>query len=424
MGWDLSGVTMLVPLLFLLTGLTVTVTIDPYISRRHRHIMLLIILLSFVLIAQNIVEDWLSNGELHSLIRTATAVLGYSIRPVFLILFLYIVQPGKKYLACWALAGLNWAVNMTAFFSHICFWIDPENHFQRGPLSSACLVVSAILLAYLLFESLRDYRSTRRESILLPVLVVLIIAISVFLDSMVIDMAQPITFLTFAIGISCLFYYIWLHLRFVQEHEDDLKARQRMQIMLSQIQPHFLFNTLSAIQYLCEYDPQAAGKMTERFSRYLQGNMSALKEDGEIPFTQEMEHTRIYLEIEQVRYEDALRVVYDIQCTDFKLPTLTLQPVVENAVRHGARERRKTSGTVSVSTREYPDRYEIVVTDDGPGFDPAAPRLPDDGREHIGLSNVRGRLEQISGGSLSIRSAPGEGTAVTISIPKKQGVTE
>ena len=424
MSRDLNSLVVVIPLIFLLTGLTATVTVDPYISRKHRHIMLLIIALSVVLTAQNIVEDRLAYGELHSLMRTSAAVLGYSVRPVFLILFLYILHPGKKYLACWGLAALSSAIHATAFFSHLCFWIDPDNHYHGGPLSQTCLIVSMILLAYLMFESLRDYLSNRKTSFLLPVLVVLMISASIFLDFVAGDLTQPISYLTSAIATSCLFYYIWLHLRFVQEHEDDLKARQRIQIMLSQIQPHFLFNTLSAIQYLCEYDPHAAGKMTERFSRYLQGNMSALKEDGEIPFTQELEHTRIYLEIEQVRYEDALRVVYDIRCTDFKLPTLTLQPIVENAVRHGARERRKSTGTVSVSTCEYSDRYEIVVADDGPGFDPAAPRLPDDGREHIGLSNVRGRLEQISGGSLSIRSAPGEGTAVTISIPKKQGVTE
>ena len=240
------------------------------------------------------------------------------------------------------------------------------------------------------------------------------------MDDLAGKLSQPITFLTFAIVISSVFYYIWLHLRFVREHEDDLKAQQRIQIMLSQIQPHFLYNTLSAIQYLCDHDPKAAGTVTENFSRYLQGNMSALKDDGEIPFKQELEHTQIYLEIEQVRYEDALRVEYDITCTDFSLPTLTLQPIVENAVRHGARG-KKGVGTVTIATREYPDRYEITVADDGPGFDPEAPVLADDGREHIGIANVRERLKQISGGALRIRSEKGKGTVVTIELPKKQG---
>ena len=354
------------------------------------------------------------------MLRTAASVLGYTLRPVFLILFLYIVRPEKKYLGCWALAFLNWAVHMTAFFSHLCFWIGPNNHYQGGPLSNTCLIISLILLAYLFYQSVRDYRTARKQDLLIPVLVVLMILISAFLDKHAGYLEQPITFLTFAIVISSVFYYIWLHLRFVREHENDLKARQRMQIMLSQIQPHFLYNTLSAIQYLCEYDPKAAKETTEKFSRYLQGNMSALKDDGEIPFTQELEHTKIYLDIEKVRFEDALCIVYDIRCTDFMLPTLTLQPIVENAVRHGVRGKRKSVGTVRIGTREYPDRYEITVADDGPGFEPEAPRLSDDGREHIGIANVKNRLEQVSGGSLRIQSEPGKGTLVAIDIPKKQ----
>ena len=113
-----------------------------------------------------------------------------------------------------------------------------------------------------------------------------------------------------------------------------------------------------------------------------------------------------------------LRIEYDITCTDFELPTLTLQPIVENAVRHGARG-KKGAGTVIIATREHPDRYEITVSDDGPGFDPEAPTLADDGREHIGIANVRDRLKQI-GGDLHIRSERGKGALVTIEIPKKQ----
>ena len=103
--WNLNTAALLVPLLFLLTGLTITVVIDPYISRKHRRVMLVIIVLSFTLIIQNIWEDYLSAGELRWFLRTTLAVYGYTLRPVFLILFLYIVQPEKKYPGCWALAS-------------------------------------------------------------------------------------------------------------------------------------------------------------------------------------------------------------------------------------------------------------------------------------------------------------------------------
>ena len=416
--WNMNTLALLVPLLFLLIGLTITVAIDPYISREHRRVMGIIIALSVTLIVQNIWEDYIAAGHPQWFLRTTLAVYGYTIRPVFLILFLYIVRPGKRYLPCWALAILNWAVNMTAFFSHLCFYIDENNHYQGGPLHTVTYVVSAILLGVCLFQSVRNYRTSRKRDLIIPLMVVLTVLVSVFLDGNMGYLEQPITFLTFAIVICSVFYYIWLHLRFVREHEDDLKAQQRIQIMLSQIQPHFLYNTLSAIQYLCNHNPEAAGAMTEKFSRYLLGNMSALKDDGEIPFARELEHTQIYLAIEQSRYEDLLQIEYDITCTDFKLPTLTLQPIVENAVRHGARGKKGT-GTVIIATREHPDRYEITVSDDGPGFDPEAPTLADDGREHIGIANVRDRLKQI-GGDLHIRSERGKGALVTIEIPKKQ----
>ena len=90
---------------------------------------------------------------------------------------------------------------------------------------------------------------------------------------------------------------------------------------------------------------------------------------------------------------------------------------MENAVRYGVRGSSGGRGEVAIATREYPDRYEITVTDTGPGFDPEAPQK-DDGRSHVGVRNVRDRLDKMCGGTLTIQSAPGKGTCVTITIPK------
>lgn len=98
-----------------------------------------------------------------------------------------------------------------------------------------------------------------------------------------------------------------------------------------------------------------------------------------------------------------------------------LQPIVENAVRHGARGTERDVGTVAISTREFPDRYEITVTDDGPGFDPANHKPKNDGRAHIGIQNVRERLRSVCGGELRIESKPGEGTRATLVLPKNRG---
>ena len=237
------------------------------------------------------------------------------------------------------------------------------------------------------------------------------------MDFTVAFIEQPVSYLTMAIAISCVFYYIWLHLQFVREHEDALVTGQRVQQMLSQIKPHFLYNALTLIIDLCDTAPQKAKEATVEFSRYLRGNMESIDRTGPISFEKELEHTKLYLDIEQMRFAGDLQVRYDIACTGFSLPALTVEPLAENAVRHGVREKPDGRGTVVIATRETPDGYEITVMDDGPGFDPD--RLPEDGQMHVGIANVRERLRQIVDGSLEYRSAPGEGTAAIIRIPKQ-----
>ena len=258
---------------------------------------------------------------------------------------------------------------------------------------------------------------TRRET-WLPVLMFELIIGALALDINTYDFDQPVSYFILAAVIDCVINYIWLHLQFVREHERALQAEQRIQIMMTQIQPHFLYNALTVIQSLCRSDPAQAEEATVQFANYLRGNMDALQTNAPIPFARELEHTREYLALEQMRFEDKLNVRYDIPCQSFTLPILTLQPIVENAVRHGVRGNADGRGEVVISTREYADRYEITVTDNGPGFDPEKQKK-DTGKSHVGLQNVRERLAQMCGGSLRVESAPGAGTAVTITLPRE-----
>ena len=189
----------------------------------------------------------------------------------------------------------------------------------------------------------------------------------------------------------------------------------QISIMLSQIQPHFLYNTLNSIYQLCETNPMRARSLVNSFSEYLRNNLSSLEEPGLIPFATEFSHVNTYLDIEKVRFEDTLEVEYDIKCEDFFLPVLTVQPIVENAVKHGTSKKRG-GGTVRISTREDKESYIIEVSDTGCGFDPAKPK--NDGKRHVGIENVRQRLSNMCGGSLSIESTVGKGTLATIIIPK------
>ena len=406
------------PAVVLLTALVFTVHIDPYIQDKHKSTLRIIIALVFSLIVQNYLEYRLAVSEPRVVARTLASIYGYVVRPVILVLFFYIVKPDRKYGWAWLVIGVNTAIHATALFSHVCFWITPSNHFRTGPLHNACLVASAVLLAYLLYITAREFQPAKRLENWIPVLVVLIIAGSVLLDKTIGMENQPVSFLTIAVIISCMFYYIWLHLQFVREHENDLRAQQRIQIMISQIQPHFLYNTLSTIQALCVEDPPRAARVVKRFGAYLRQNIDSLNQANMIPFSKELEHTRIYAEIEMERFPN-IHISYDVEDDGFLVPALTLQPLVENAIRHGVRIRE--DGRVSVVARREDGGRVIVITDNGKGFDPAAAQ---GNPGHIGIQNVRERLQKLCGGTMRIDSAIGEGTTVTIRIPDGTQKTE
>lgn len=408
----------LIPMLTLLILLAFIVRIDRYIRADLKRTMRLIILAAFSLVAQNFLDYRLAEGEVKWLARTLTSIYGYVIRPVILILFLRFIAPEKRFGWAWALAGINAAVNATALFSHVCFWIDEHNHFQGGPLKDTCLFVSVGLLTYWFVMTSRVFAPRKRQETWVPILVLLTIAGAIVLDSNVGLIGQPITYLTISAVIGCVAYYIWLHLQAVREHEEALVTGQRVQLTISQIKPHFLYNSLNAIAALCDKYPEQVKPAILKFARYLRGNMDSLDQQGPIPFVKELDHTKTYLEIEQLRFEDALQVRYDITCTDFRIPALTMEPLVENAVRHGVRGNKGGRGTVSIATLDAGDHVEVIIRDDGPGFDPA--HISDDGKPHVGLTNVRERLAAVCNGRLSIQSRPGEGTTATIILPKEQ----
>lgn len=203
----------------------------------------------------------------------------------------------------------------------------------------------------------------------------------------------------------------------IAEQSRDLLEKQT-QIMMSQIQPHFIYNTLGSISSLCEEDPLKARDVTDRFAMYLRVNMANIKKDRLIPFSDEWEHTKTYLWIEQMRFENYLHVVSDIGCTSFKLPPLSLQPLVENAVKHGITPKPE-GGTITISTYEKPDCYVVRISDDGLGFDLRAPEK--DGKLHAGIENVKNRIEILCGGKLNIESQIGVGTVAELIIPKEGG---
>ena len=145
-------------------------------------------------------------------------------------------------------------------------------------------------------------------------------------------------------------------------------------------------------------------------------NFKAVASDSAILFSEELEHTRAYLAVEQARHNNMLAVDWDTTFTHFRLPPLTLQPIVENAVKHGM-DPDSDPLRISIRTRRTDSGAEVIVEDTGPGFDPS-----DESKTHTTLENIRQRLEMMCGGSMTLRPRDGGGTVVTVTIP--DGATE
>ena len=204
------------------------------------------------------------------------------------------------------------------------------------------------------------------------------------------------------------------------EKERDL-TETRIASMVSQIQPHFLYNTLDSIYGLCTDDPEMAAEAVALFADYLRGNLQSLRQNSPIPIEQELEHVRNYLELEAMCSYDTIHYRIEPQATGFYIPALSVQPLAENAVKHGV-SKRPEGGTVIVRTEETPDCYLITVSDDGVGFDKDTAKA--DGHAHIGIENISDRLKTMCDASLSIESEVGKGTLATISIPRSQDAAQ
>ena len=198
------------------------------------------------------------------------------------------------------------------------------------------------------------------------------------------------------------------------ELENEL-IQSQISVMISQIQPHFLFNALGTIRALCTKDPVEARNALDFFAKYLRANMESLDRKECIPFSKEMEHVKSYLYIEKLRFGDRLNIEYDIQTTDFMIPSMAIQTLAENGVKHGLLAKPE-GGTLSIRTMETANCFEIQVIDDGVGID--SNLKLDDSRTHVGIENTRLRLAGMCNGTLAIGSKLGQGTIVTICIPK------
>lgn len=294
------------------------------------------------------------------------------------------------------------------------YYVTPDNDFIRGSWHPLLVApIAAIMLLNLAGVIRRRKRLPDKYYVaflihLLPMTVAALIHAVIFVPLLVV----------FGLGFSMLSMFGVILCDQIEQYMRQQReiAHQRASIMVLQMRPHFIFNTMMSIYYLCAQDSQKAQQVTLDFTSYLRKNFSAIASENTIPFANELEHTRAYLAVEQVQFEDSLFVEYDTPHIRFRVPPLTLQPIVENAVKHGM-DPDSAPLCICIRTRETDAGHEITVEDNGPGF---AQANMDESEPHIALANIQQRLEIMCGGTLTVMPREGGGTVVKITLPVLQ----
>lgn len=296
-----------------------------------------------------------------------------------------------------------------AQFTTDFYYIAPDNQFQIGkwyPLPIALLI---LIMTLNLAGVIRRRKKVTKKNFYAFLLFLLPL-----ISALIVHIFRPdFLILDICIGISVFSMFIII-LSDYRERQLELQQetiRQKASITVLQMRPHFIYNTMMSIYYLCSQDAEKAKQVTLDFTTYLRKNFTAIARDGTIPFSEELEHTRAYLAVEQASYEDDLIVEYDTPHIRFHIPPLTLQPIVENAVKHGM-DPDLPPLCIAIRTRETKDGSEIIVEDNGPGFEPA-----EDAEPYFALSNIKQRLEMMCHGRMITTPREGGGTVVKVIIP-------
>ena len=353
----------------------------------------------------------------------ATFVGGYLLIGVLTVyLCLRIEEAGGPSYRSWYLVVLAISgVLCLLVFANVFFYIDESNLYHRNDsywVGLACVEVIQALNTALVVVN-RKVLERYTLVCLLFYTIAPIIAAAVQASVYGVNLIVVASVL----GLAVMFLEIYLHAsnELVKRTDELAKsqveaAESRIAVMVSQIQPHFLFNSLDTIYGLVDESPERAKEAIASFSRYLRTNLNSLKHTRPVPLEREMEHVRTYLELERMSDESRLEYELDIQATGFSVPALSVQTLAENAVKHGLGG-REHGGKVIIRVREQATEYTVAVVDNGVGFDVEEIERA----EGIGIANTQERLAAMCDGTIEVTSRAGSGTSAVMHIPKKTG---
>ena len=301
-----------------------------------------------------------------------------------------------------------------SMFNGMLFQVDAHGNLTDGPYYWITWLIDPMILLIEILVVVHYRKNLSRFGTIVMLNFGLVSLLTTGLQSIWYPVPELLA-CTLALLLMFMLFY-WEMAKNLVENERELMQSQ-MSLAISQIQPHLLYNTSSTIAELCRKDSAMAEEVTNRFALYLRGNLEHMGDSFPVEFSKELKHVQTYLWIEKIRFQEELQVVYDIQTEDFIIPALTVQPLVENAVKHGMMGSENVC-TITIRTKCVERGYQVIIEDDGCGFDPE--QVKNDGRKHIGIESVRNRLRFMVGGILTVRSVIGKGTTVIIEIPGKE----
>ena len=332
---------------------------------------------------------------------------------IYMLSYVELLPKAKKtlFIINWLLFSSFVVLDIINIFTGIFFTAN-ETKYIRSSTMFISQGYQFVMLAIVFFIALTNKKLVLREKIAFALYCLLPIVAIALQNAFG---GYAIAYLSIIVAIEILFFFVNVskNVQLAQEKEKNKEAQ--IKIMMSQIQPHFIYNSLSAISTLITIDPPKAQKALDDFTAYLRHNLSSLTETKLIPFEDELKHIETYVSLEKVRFNERINMIYDIKARDFYVPALSIQPIVENAIKHGILK-KVDGGTVTFKTYETDKAYIVEVIDDGVGFD--VMNYEDNQNKHFGLNNIKSRLKNMCRGELNLTSETGKGTKAIVTLYK------
>ena len=295
-------------------------------------------------------------------------------------------------------------------FTHMFFYAD-NGVYTRAKTMFFSQGYQLIAFALVFFITVFNKKLNITEKIAFAVYCILPLA-AIIIQNLL--QGYAIAYLSIIIAIEILFLFVNVKKNIELANEAKRTKEAEVKLMVSQIQPHFIYNTLSSISTLIKKNPDKAQKGLDDFTEYLRVNLNSISETGLINFENELKHIETYLSLEKMRFNERLNIILDIKTKDFMVPPLSVQPIVENAVKHGILKKIE-GGTITIKTYEDTQAYIVEIIDDGVGFDVNKSIKTN---EHIGLNNVKYRLSTMCHGDLIMESEIDKGSKATVKFYK------